>query len=641
MVTEGKGKTCEVLVVGAGLSGLALALQLARDGIKVMVVDKAASKEVKFDACQGGGTLLTPANVLWARKLGIYQKLRDSPGCEIVKDLVGLSNPTLISNGKVQDNAIQDDGGKEGASEKYGNIKRELSEMKRYSGDECSYVNINQRNIEECLFQELRNSKLVDIVWRQQFEAVDANEKIVVCSVRDLSSQEAYEIRCGFVVGCDGRSSKVRSSCFHEDNIENFEWKEHKGVMLHMMCECQLRWKLDRKPYRLEQKSMGGFGPTVGGGAAMPVPSTNKQLYRLSVNAPFTMWGSQIDSIDSPPLALLQKQLKPKLPKGSELIDLQWSKYYRMNHFISSRFRCGRAFLAGEAAHAHPPVGILPMNSVIEDTQNLAWKLALAIKLGVTDPECSLLLESYDSERRAQAEEVRKGIATYFSDLMQGKLRPSFYAHNDCGLFSNYVQSPILIHSSSEEKCLAKVGGIAPNVNKLLLTNTMKNTTLESIMLSSNKHKIFCFCSEWPIEIDSPYAGDSPSQSAGSMSNSLRADSSSTGYQSGKRKEGGAMNMTWEKLQQSIELKLGSEFISLCEIYILHSTPKIAHGDGLDTQLLCQAVHLVDEEGLFKKVYFSREDCFGGAALIRPDFRVGAIGELPAFLEDLSKFAIG
>ena len=68
----------------------------------------------------------------------------------------------------------------------------------------------------------------------------------------------------------DGRASVVRHTCFERD-VEDFEWKEHKGVMLHMMCECKLSHDgLVRKPYRLEQKSLNGFGPTVGVSKVLP-----------------------------------------------------------------------------------------------------------------------------------------------------------------------------------------------------------------------------------------------------------------------------------------------------------------------------------------------------------------------------------
>ena len=80
-----KGKSCDVLIVGGGLAGLALALQLGDDDVRVILIDKNKNKKVLGNEAQssttnnnnkrgggeegGGGVLLTPANVLWARKV--------------------------------------------------------------------------------------------------------------------------------------------------------------------------------------------------------------------------------------------------------------------------------------------------------------------------------------------------------------------------------------------------------------------------------------------------------------------------------------------------------------------------------------------------------------------------------------------
>ena len=66
--------SCDVLIVGAGLAGLALALQLSEDDVRVILVDKnrqaqQGEKEGSSSSKRGGGVLLSPANVLWARKV--------------------------------------------------------------------------------------------------------------------------------------------------------------------------------------------------------------------------------------------------------------------------------------------------------------------------------------------------------------------------------------------------------------------------------------------------------------------------------------------------------------------------------------------------------------------------------------------
>jgi 2-polyprenyl-6-methoxyphenol hydroxylase-like FAD-dependent oxidoreductase len=80
-----------------------------------------------------------------------------------------------------------------------------------------------------------------------------------------------------------------------------------------------------------------------------------------------------------------------------------WSSQVRLQHRIASTYRCGRLFLAGDAAHAHSPAGAQGMNIGIQDAVNLGWKLAFAAGSASSGPEPEPLLESYDVERRPVA----------------------------------------------------------------------------------------------------------------------------------------------------------------------------------------------------------------------------------------------
>ena len=75
---------------------------------------------------------------------------------------------------------------------------------------------------------------------------------------------------------------------------------------------------------------------------------------------------------------------------------------FRISHRIVDRYGVGRVFVAGDAAHIHPPTGAQGMNTGIQDADNLAWKLALAVEGAAADG----LLASYDAERRPVGEEV-------------------------------------------------------------------------------------------------------------------------------------------------------------------------------------------------------------------------------------------
>lgn len=90
---------------------------------------------------------------------------------------------------------------------------------------------------------------------------------------------------------------------------------------------------------------------------------------------------------------------------GLEVRKINWFSTYRVHHRVAQRFRDGRVFLLGDAAHIHSPVGGQGMNTGIGDAVNLAWKLAAVLKHGAAER----LLDSYAAERMPFA---RRLVAT-------------------------------------------------------------------------------------------------------------------------------------------------------------------------------------------------------------------------------------
>jgi 2-polyprenyl-6-methoxyphenol hydroxylase-like FAD-dependent oxidoreductase len=87
------------------------------------------------------------------------------------------------------------------------------------------------------------------------------------------------------------------------------------------------------------------------------------------------------------------------------LREVAWSTVWRPNVRLARRYRDGRVFLAGDAAHAHPPTGGQGLNTSVQDAYNLGWKLAAALAAG-PGPQAETLLDSYEAERRPVAEQV-------------------------------------------------------------------------------------------------------------------------------------------------------------------------------------------------------------------------------------------
>jgi FAD binding domain len=112
---------------------------------------------------------------------------------------------------------------------------------------------------------------------------------------------------------------------------------------------------------------------------------------------PFGQFGPPV------PAAELQALLD-EASLGVQITDLVWSARVRLQHRVAERFRLGRLFLAGEAAHAYSPATGQGMNAAIQDAANLGWKLAFA----ASQPDGSVaLLASYDRERRPVARQTR------------------------------------------------------------------------------------------------------------------------------------------------------------------------------------------------------------------------------------------
>jgi hypothetical protein len=112
--------------------------------------------------------------------------------------------------------------------------------------------------------------------------------------------------------------------------------------------------------------------------------------------APLELQSDDADLSAPPTLDVLRAEVLPILPPGTTISDLRWSSYYRISHRIASRYASGRCFLAGDAAHIHPPIGGQGMNTGLQDAHGLAWRLALAATGRAGDG----LLDGYAEERR-------------------------------------------------------------------------------------------------------------------------------------------------------------------------------------------------------------------------------------------------
>jgi 2-polyprenyl-6-methoxyphenol hydroxylase-like FAD-dependent oxidoreductase len=129
--------------------------------------------------------------------------------------------------------------------------------------------------------------------------------------------------------------------------------------------------------------------------------------------------------------------------EGLSIRSCSWFSTYRIHHRRAVRFRDGRCFLLGDAAHIHSPVGAQGMNTGLQDAYNLAWKLAMVVK-GQAEPA---LLDSYEQERIPVAEALLNGTDRAFRVIVSN----SWFA----GLFRTQILArvaAIVVNSNAVQK---------------------------------------------------------------------------------------------------------------------------------------------------------------------------------------------
>jgi 2-polyprenyl-6-methoxyphenol hydroxylase-like FAD-dependent oxidoreductase len=209
------------------------------------------------------------------------------------------------------------------------------------------------------------------------FEADEAN---VTCTLRH-GDGTAEEVHASYLVGCDGAHSSVR----HGAGIP-FEGGAYPQTFV--LGDLEVDGDLERD-------------------VAHAFLGTDGMLFFFPLGRPTTwrMLGMRPTSDDphepeqectEPALADLQAIADAFTGGALRLRDPDWLTYFRLHHRQAARYRTGRVFLAGDAAHVHSPAGAQGMNTGIQDAWNLGWKLALAAR-SAADPA---LLDTYEAERQ-------------------------------------------------------------------------------------------------------------------------------------------------------------------------------------------------------------------------------------------------
>ncbi len=348
----------DVLVVGAGPVGLTMAGELARHGVRCRIVDRLAGP---LPYCRAIG--VTPRTLEVWDDMGIAREMIDA----------GLWIDGMRS--MIQGHPSND-------------MHLDLSDLP------YSELGLPQYETERLLTRHLvRFGISVERGAAVQALEQDANG----VSVRLEKNGATEQARFRYVVGCDGAHSTVR----HAVGI-GFEGEAFP--MTFMLGDVHIDWDL-RRGMALRALRLVEDGPPAMF-IAIPLPEAGR--YRVSMLAPMDLAasGTSDHGIQSeargPELADLQAIADDLVAPRPHLSDLRWSSLFRISMRLAAAYRRGRVFIAGDAAHIHPPTGGQGMNTGIQDAYNLAWKL----KLVLDGTASAHLLDSYEAERRPVGAEV-------------------------------------------------------------------------------------------------------------------------------------------------------------------------------------------------------------------------------------------
>jgi 3-(3-hydroxy-phenyl)propionate hydroxylase len=334
-----------VVIVGAGPIGLSMAIDLAQQGVPAVVLDDDDTVSVGSRAiCYAKRTL-----EIWNR-LGVAQPMVDL-----------------------------------GITWKVGRVR--FDERLVYSFDlqpqaghrMPAFVNLQQYHMEEILVARAAELDLIDLRWKNGVTGLDPQSDHVTLAID--TPDGAYRLEANSVIAADGARSALRTLMGLDFGGRVFD---DQFLITDIIMKADFpseRWFWFDPPFNRGQSAL---------------------LHRQAEN----VWrlDFQIGKDADPERETRMENLIPRIRAmlGDDLeFDIEWASVYTFKCRRLDSFRHGRVIFTGDAAHQVSPFGARGANSGVQDTDNLAWKLALVTQGLAPDS----LLDSYDAERGPAADE--------------------------------------------------------------------------------------------------------------------------------------------------------------------------------------------------------------------------------------------
>lgn len=329
--------TTDVLVVGAGPTGLLLAGDLAAQGLSVTLVERRPQETGN----------MTRAFAVHARTLELL-------GTRGLADEL-IATGTLLTRMRL-----------------FGRLSLDLSRLRT----RFPFLLITPQYEVESLLK--RRARKAGVTFRYGTELLGLSQSAardtVTAEIQDTDGARST-LEAGFLVGTDG----VRSAVRHALGLPFPGESVIRSIVL--------------ADVRLAQEPPGLLTVNGVGDAFAFIAPFGDGWYRVMG------WNRTRQAADGEPVELDELREIARLAFGTDfgMHDARWISRFHSDERQVPAYRTGRVFLAGDAAHVHSPAGGQGMNTGLQDAANLSWKLAAVLRGHSTDPEA--LLDSYHSER--------------------------------------------------------------------------------------------------------------------------------------------------------------------------------------------------------------------------------------------------
>lgn len=357
-----------ILVVGAGPTGLTMAAVLARYGLTPRIIDKA---------------LVPPADrsraiVIQARTLELFDDLG------IVREV--LDEALLVA----QANVFTQGGGR-------GTITIKPEWIDSQYG---RFVTLPQDETERIL-GELVEGQGITIERGVELTSLEDGTGSALATLTHADGR-VEQMEADYVLGCDGAHSAVR----HLAGID-FPGSTYPDECL--LGDVEMRWRLPDEQVSICPAEDGVL-------LAFPLPGRHHFRVIMILPAETEEESRHVDAEEF--LAKLRRMVPAVGGAAAEptILESRWLTRYRLHSRGVPTYRKGRAFVAGDAAHIHSPAGAQGMNTGIQDAYNLGWKVGLVAN-GVLAPA---VLDTYHTERHRVGELLLKSTDRMFAMLAGG-----------------------------------------------------------------------------------------------------------------------------------------------------------------------------------------------------------------------------